>query len=80
MAAWTAAEEGLPVKDQNQSADAVGRDAAVAAAAVIIEEFVPHCPNGLVAPIGERLCEIVEAAIEAAFAVRAKKQSKPSLN
>ena len=56
------------------------RDAAVAAAAAIIEEFFPHYTNGLVAPVGERLCEIVEAAIEAAFAVRAKKQNEPSMN
>lgn len=68
------------MKDQNLSAESVRRDAAVAAAAVIIEEFFPHCPNGLVAPIGERLCEIVEAAIESALAARAAMQAKPSLN
>jgi hypothetical protein len=68
------------VKNQNPSPVSVPRDAAVAAAAVILEEFFPHCTNGLVAPIGERLSEIVESAIEAVLAVRAIKQSEPSLN
>jgi hypothetical protein len=68
------------VKQQNDSDESVARDAAVAAAAVIIEEFFPHCPNGFVAPIGERLCEIVGAAIESALASRSSMQSKPSLN
>lgn len=68
------------MKDQNLPKDSVRRDAAVAAAAVIMDEFFPHCTNGLVAPVGERLCEIVEAAIEAAFAVRTKKQNEPSMN
>ena len=65
---------------QQDSSESVARDAAVAAAAVIMEEFFPHCPNGFVAPIGERLCEIVEAAIESALVARASVQSKPSLN
>lgn len=65
---------------QNQSSESVSRDAAVAAAAVILEEFFPHCPNGLVAPIGERVCEIVELAIHQAFAGRAELHGKPSLN
>ena len=68
------------MKDHNVSADSICRDAAVAAAAVIIEELFPHCPNGLVAPIGERLCEIVAVAIESAFVARAELQNKPSLN
>jgi hypothetical protein len=68
------------MKGQEGSASIVRKDAAVAAAALIMEEFFPHCTNGLVAPIGERLSEIVEAAIEAAFAVRAKQQNEPSLN
>ena len=65
---------------QIDSIESVRRDAAVAAAAVIMEEFFPHCPNGLVAAIGERLCEVVELAIDAAFAGRMVLQSKPSKN
>jgi hypothetical protein len=65
---------------QQDSGESVVRDAAVAAAAVIMEEFFPHCPNGFVAPIGERLCEIVEAAIESALVSRTTVQGKPSLN
>jgi hypothetical protein len=73
-------EEVFEVNDHNNSAESVRRDAAVAAAAVIIEEFFPHCPNGLVAPISERLCEIVEAAIDSVFTARAEMRAKPSLN
>ena len=62
------------------SMESARHDAAVAATAVIIEEFFPHCPNGLVAPIGERLCEVVEAAITAAFAARSSAQGAPSRN
>lgn len=69
------------MNEQDQSMESVRRDAAVAAAALIIEEFFPHCPNGLVAPIGERLCEIVESAIDAAAVyIRAGKHNRPSLN
>jgi hypothetical protein len=65
---------------QIDSVESVRRDAAVAAAAVIMEEFFPHCPNGLGAAIGERLCEVVETAIDAAFAGRMVLQGKPSQN
>jgi hypothetical protein len=68
------------MKGQDESAAIVRKDTAVAAAALIMEEFFPHCTNGLVAPIGERLSDIVEAAIEAAFVLRAKQQNEPSLN
>lgn len=68
------------MSDQGDSVDSIRRDAAVAAAAVIIEEFFPHCPNGLVAPIGERLCEVVETAIDAALSGRTVLQGKPSRN
>ena len=68
------------MSNQSDSVESIRRDAAVAAAAVIIEEFFPHCPNGLVAPIGERLCEVVETAIDVALAGRAVLQGKPSRN
>ena len=68
------------MSNESDSVESIRRDAAVAAAAVIIEEFFPHCPNGLVAPIGERLCEVVEMAIDAAVAGRALLQGKPSRN
>jgi len=68
------------MSQQIDSVESVRRDAAVAATAVIMEEFFPHCPNGLAAAIGERVCEVVETAIDAAFAGRMVLQSKPSQN
>ena len=55
-------------------------DAAVAAAAVMLEEFFPHCPNGIAQAIHERLCEIMETAFEAACAAQWHSRNKPSDN
>ncbi len=56
------------------------RDAAIAAATVILEEFFPHCPNGIAHAIHERLCEIVEVAIDSGQALRWCDLTKPSQN
>jgi hypothetical protein len=58
----------------------VRHDAAVAAAQVIMEEFCPHCPNGMGQAIHERLCEIIETAIESAGAIRWRIKNEPSEN
>lgn len=56
------------------------RDAAVAAAMVIMEEFFPHCPGGMAEAIHVRLIEIVEAACESAFTARWRRGNEPSMN
>jgi hypothetical protein len=68
------------MKDRKKNESSVGHDAAVAAALVIMEEFCPHCPNGIAEAIHERLCEIIEAAVESADAVRWRTTNEPSEN
>jgi hypothetical protein len=58
----------------------VTRDAAIAAATLIVEEFCPHCPNGIAEAVHERLREILQGAIEAADSVRRAVVNEPSLN
>jgi hypothetical protein len=55
-------------------------DAAVAAAQVVIEEFFPHCPNGIAGAIHERLCEIIEASIHSCGAAQWRMRHEPSEN
>ena len=45
-------------------------DAAMAAAMVVMEEFFPHCPNGMAQAVHGRVVEIIEAAIESAGSAR----------
>jgi hypothetical protein len=68
------------VKQHKSGQSSVAHDAAVAAAAVAMEEFFGHCPNGVAAAVHERLSEIIEAAIEAAEAARARSRTEPSKN
>jgi len=58
----------------------IRHDAAVAAALIVLEEFFPHCPNGIAGGIHERLCEIIEAAMQSADSGRWHAASEPSLN
>ncbi len=60
--------------------DSINHDAAIAAANVILEDFFPHCPNGMASAIHERLSEIVEAAIVSATSARWHIRSEPSEN
>lgn len=53
-------------------------EAAVAAAHVVIEEFFPHCPNGIASAIHERLCEIIETAIDSCTAARWRMKNEQS--
>lgn len=55
-------------------------DAAIAAATVVVEELFPHCPNGMAGAIHERVCEIVEAAVEAGQSARWRELAEPSQN
>ena len=56
------------------------RDAAVAAATVVLEEFFPHCPNGIAEAVHERLCEIIQAAIEGSHRAQWRARNEPSQN
>lgn len=51
------------MKTNNSESRSDARDAAVAAATVIMEEFCPHPPGGMGQAIHDRLREIIEAAI-----------------
>ena len=55
-------------------------DAAVAAAMIVMEEFFPHCPNGIGQAIEARLVEIIEAAIGSADSVRWSSQLQSFFN
>ena len=68
------------MKPESNRGSTITHDAAVAAAAVVMEEMFPHCPNGMAEAIHERLCEIVEAAIESAQSARWRDQIEPSQN
>jgi len=68
------------MKHRKANDSSVAHDAAVAAALVALEEFFPHCPNGMAEAIHERLCEIIETAIESAGAVRWRTKNEPSEN
>lgn len=68
------------MKDNNASAESIRHDAAVAAAAVIVEEFFPHCPNGIASAVHERIRDIVCDAIEAADSLRRRASNEPSMN
>ena len=58
----------------------IRHDAAVAAAMVMLEEFFLHCPNGIAGGIHERLCEIIEAAMQSADSGRWRGANEPSMN
>lgn len=68
------------MKNKKQAKPSLNHDAATAAAMVVLEEFFPHCPNALAGAVHERLCEIIEAAIESASAVRWRIRNEPSEN
>ena len=68
------------MKHRKDNDSSVSHDAAVAAAMVVLEEFFPHCPNGMAGAIHERLCEIIETAIESAGAMRWRIKNEPSEN
>jgi hypothetical protein len=68
------------MKHRKDNDSSVNHDTAVAAAMVVLEEFFPHCPNGMAGAIRERLCEIIEAAVESAGAVRWQTKNEPSEN
>lgn len=68
------------MKNRENEGAGAGHDAAIAAALVVMEEFFPHCPNGLAEAIHERLAEIIEDAIQAAEAVRWQARNEPSNN
>jgi glycerol dehydrogenase-like iron-containing ADH family enzyme len=68
------------MKRRKDNDSSVSHDAAVAAALVVLEEFFPHCPNAMAGAVHERLCEIIEAAIESAGAVRWQIKNDPSEN
>jgi hypothetical protein len=77
----TATNDGIrTMKHRKDSDHTVGHDAAVAAALIVLEEFFPHCPNGMAEAIHERLCEIIETAIESAGTVRWRINNEPSEN
>lgn len=65
---------------QESNSNSIRHDAAVAAAMVVLEEFFPHCPNGMAGAIHERLCEIIEVAMESANSARWQASSEPSKN
>ncbi len=60
--------------------DTIAADAAQAASAVIMDEFCPHCPNGIAHAINDRLCAVIEAAIESVLIVRLQARVTPSRN
>ena len=60
--------------------ESVTRDAAIAAAMVILEEFFPHCPNGIASGVHERIRDIVQEAIETADRIRWRASNEPSVN
>jgi hypothetical protein len=68
------------VKQHEGGRSSEAHDAAVAGAAVVMEEFFGHCPNGMAAAVHERLSQIIEAAIEAAEAARTRSLTEPSKN
>lgn len=68
------------MKQHKSGQSSLAHDVAVAGAAVVMEEFFPHCPNGMAMAIHERLSEIIEAAIEAAEAARSRSWTEPSKN
>ena len=68
------------MKHRKDNDSTVGHDTAVAAALVVLEEFFPHCPNGMAEAIHERLSEIIQTAIETAGAVRWLTKNEPSEN
>jgi hypothetical protein len=72
--------EGWAMKPGKAGESSVAHDAAVAAAAVVMDELFPHCPNGMAGAIHERLSEIIEAAIEAAEVTTVRHRMKPSKN
>ena len=71
---------GEVMKQSNSNNDTIRHDAAVAAAMVVLEEFFPHCPNGMAGAIHERLCEIIEAAMESVDSARWQTRNEPSKN
>ncbi len=68
------------MKHQGPSQSSACHDAAVAAAMIMLEEFFPHCPNGIAEAIHGRMTEIVETAIESARAARWQERNEPSEN
>ncbi len=73
--------DGVNSMNENKPDESsICHDAAVAAAVVIMEEFCPHCPNGMGKVIHDRLCEIIQTAIESAGAVRWRMKNEPSEN
>jgi len=68
------------MKQHKSGQSSAAHDAAVAGAAVVMDEFFHHCPNGMAQAIHERLSEIIEAAIEAALAERDRVALRPSAN
>jgi len=68
------------MKQGKNNHESIRRDAAIAAAMVIVEEFFPHCPNGIAGAIHDRLCEIIEAGMESVEAVRWHTRHEPSDN
>ena len=68
------------MKRKKDNDTSVSHDAAVAAALVVLEEFFPHCPNGIAGAIHERLADIIEAAIETAEVARQRTKNEPSNN
>ena len=68
------------MKHRKDHGSSVIHDAAAAAALVILEEFFPHCPNGMAGAIHERLTEIIGAAIETAEVARQCSRNEPSNN
>jgi hypothetical protein len=65
---------------KSEGEDSITRDAAIAAATVIVEEFFPHCPNGITSAIHERIREIIGDAIDAAESIRWRSSNEPSMN
>ena len=68
------------MKKRKDNDSSVSHDAAVAEAMVILEEFFPHCPNGMAGAIHERLADIIEAAIETSAVIRQRARNEPSNN
>lgn len=68
------------MKQKDPCGNLTAHDAAVAAAALVVDEFFPHCPNGVVPVIHDRLSAIIEAAIEAVETARKSNPPKPSDN
>lgn len=68
------------MKEGKNNHDSLRRDAAIAAARVIVEEFFPHCPNGIAEAIHDRLREVVEATMESVDSARWQSMNEPSMN